>query len=148
MMISSVPLLHHCCQCFSESRSFHHPLSRFRPTARPSYHAFLHFQYSASSIGLIHLRNVSSTHNINSTPFFFARKLFCRAPVRVHALNHALNLVTTRLTWRLSLRQPKMRSDLAPRSSEFRIADFKRCVLMSLLLLLFEYPLTFCRRLQ
>ena len=70
MMISSVPLLHHCCQCFSESRSFHHPLSRFRPTARPSYLAFLHFKYSASSIGLKFIRYVSSTHNINSTPFF------------------------------------------------------------------------------
>ncbi len=31
---------------------------------------------------------------------------------------------------------------------EIRIADFKRCVLLPLLLLLFEKPSTFCRRLE
>jgi len=45
-----------------------------------------------------------------------------------HALNHALNL---------ALIAPPTQNEVGPRS-DFRIADFKGCVLLPLLLLLFE----------
>ena len=46
----------------------------------------------------------------------------------VQALNHALNL---------ALIAPPTQNEVGPRS-DFRIADFKGCVLLPLLLLLFE----------
>ena len=48
--------------------------------------------------------------------------------ILVQALNHALNL---------ALIAPPTQNEVGPRS-DFRIADFKGCVLLPLLLLLFE----------
>jgi hypothetical protein len=54
----------------------------------------------------------------------------------VQALNHALNLALNHAL-NLALIAPPTQNEVGPRS-DFRIADFKGCVLLPLLLLLFE----------